>query len=65
LFVGAENPDDPRMLKDCIEGGRGIDWILYKGNVDVVYHENVDYNVEGVYPSDHNPVYVELKILDK
>ena len=65
IFVGTENQGDPLMFKDCIEGGSGIDWILYKGNIDVVYYENIDYNVEGIHPSDHNPVFAELKILEE
>jgi endonuclease/exonuclease/phosphatase (EEP) superfamily protein YafD len=39
-----------------------IDWILYKGAVNVVQYEVVDYNIEGVYPSDHKPIYVEFEI---
>ena len=64
-FVGGKDSDDPLLLKDSLEGGRGIDWILYKGNVKVLHYENVDYNVDGVYPSDHKPVFVEIKILDQ
>jgi endonuclease/exonuclease/phosphatase (EEP) superfamily protein YafD len=48
-----------------LEGGEGIDWILYKGNVKVLHHEKVDYNVDGVHPSDHKPIFVEFQILDK
>ncbi len=63
-FVGDENSDkdDPLLLKDSFEGGRGIDWILYRGNVEVLYYENVDYNVNGDYPSDHKPIFVEFQI---
>lgn len=64
-FVGEENSNDPNLLKDCIEGGLGIDWILYKGNVEVLNYEKVDYNVDGTYPSDHKPIFVEIQILDK
>ena len=64
-FVGDENSDDPLLLKDSIKGGQGIDWILYKGNIKVLSYERVDYNVNGVYPSDHKPVFVEFQILDK
>jgi endonuclease/exonuclease/phosphatase (EEP) superfamily protein YafD len=64
-FVGDGSSDDPVLLKDSFEGGRGIDWILYKGNVKVLYYENVDYNVDGAYPSDHKPIFVEFQILDK
>jgi endonuclease/exonuclease/phosphatase family metal-dependent hydrolase len=38
-----------------------IDWILYKGNVEVLKYEEVDYRVGGAYPSDHNPIYVEFE----
>ncbi len=64
-FVGDGKSDNPLLLKDSAKGGREIDWILYKGNVDVLYYEKVDYNVDGVYPSDHKPVFVKFHILDK
>ncbi len=64
-FVGDDNSIDHNLLDDSIEGGRGIDWILSKGNVKVISYENVDYNVDGAYPSDHKPVFVEYQILDK
>ncbi len=64
-FVGDEDSGDPLLLKDSLEGGRGIDWVLYKGDVEVLHYENVDYNVDGAYPSDHKPVFVEFQILDK
>jgi len=64
-FVGDDNSIDHHLLDDSIEGGRGIDWILSKGNVKVISYENVDYNVDGAYPSDHKPVFVEYQILDK
>ena len=64
-FVGDEKSDNPLLLKDSVEGGRGIDWVLYKGNVDVLHYEKVDYNVDGAYPSDHKPVFVEFQIRDE
>ena len=64
-FVGDEESDDPRLLNDSIEGGSGIDWILSRGNVEVLSYEVVDYNVDGAYPSDHKPIYVEFQILDR
>ncbi len=64
-FVGDENSNNHLLLKDSIKGGQGIDWILYKGNVKVLYYEKVDYNVDGVYPSDHKPIFVEFRILDE
>jgi hypothetical protein len=33
--------------------------------VSVVSYENVDYNVNGVYPSDHHPILVEFMIPEK
>ena len=65
VFVGEEMSDDPYFLDDTIEGGNEIDWILYKGNVKVLKYEEVDYNVDGTYPSDHNPIYTEFRFLDK
>ncbi|MGY8770751.1 MAG: endonuclease/exonuclease/phosphatase family protein [Pirellulales bacterium] len=59
-FVGDENSENPLLLKDSIEGGVGIDWILYRGNVKVLSHEVVEYNVNGVRPSDHRPIHVEM-----
>jgi endonuclease/exonuclease/phosphatase family metal-dependent hydrolase len=64
-FVGDENSGDPDQLVDSVEGGFGIDWILYRGDVKVNRYENVDYNVDGVYPSDHKPVVAEFEILKK
>ena len=64
-FVGEENSGDPDLLVDSVEGGFGIDWILYRGDVKVNKYENVDYNVDGIYPSDHKPVIAEFEILEK
>ena len=55
-FVGDKDADHPDLLEDSVEGGLGIDWILFSGNVEVLRYEKVDYNVEGVYPSDHKPI---------
>jgi len=62
IFMGDENSDDQSLLKDSVEGGRGIDWILYKGNVRVLSYENIDHNVDGARPSDHRPILVEFEI---
>ena len=62
IFTGDGASGDNNYLKDCIEGGSGIDWILSKGNVRVLQYEKVDYNINGVYPSDHKPVFVEYEI---
>ncbi|NOR75122.1 MAG: hypothetical protein GQ525_08170 [Draconibacterium sp.] len=60
VLVGDENSDNPLLFEDCIEGGQGIDWVLHKGNVEVLNYEKVLYNVDGVYPSDHKPIFVEI-----
>ncbi|MCF8714991.1 hypothetical protein JM658_09155 [Joostella atrarenae] len=31
--LARENAAKHNLLKDCLNGGKGIDWILYKGNV--------------------------------
>jgi endonuclease/exonuclease/phosphatase family metal-dependent hydrolase len=59
----AEKPEKyATKFTDCIEGGKGIDWILYKGNVMVNHYEQVNFKVEGVYPSDHKPIFVEIDL---
>jgi len=63
-FVGDKDSNDPNLLKDSLEEGYGIDWILYKGNVKVLHHEVVDYNVDGAYPSDHKPIVGEFQLLN-
>jgi endonuclease/exonuclease/phosphatase family metal-dependent hydrolase len=63
IFTGDENSEDPSLLKDSVEGGSGIDWILYKGNVKVLSYENIDHRVDGARPSDHRPILVEFEIL--
>jgi endonuclease/exonuclease/phosphatase family metal-dependent hydrolase len=63
-FVGDGTSDDSGLLKDSLPGGQGIDWILYRGPVKVLEYEKSDYNVEGVYPSDHKPVLAEFQFLD-
>ena len=65
VLVGDENSTDPDLLKNSFEDLKKIDWILYKGKVKVLKYEEVDYNVEGVYPSDHKPVVVEIEMPDK
>jgi len=62
-----ENKDSPNpdLLKNSFEDPAKIDWILYRGAVKVVKYEEVKYNVNGVYPSDHKPIFVEVEILDK
>jgi endonuclease/exonuclease/phosphatase family metal-dependent hydrolase len=65
VLVGDKNSTDPDLLKNSFEDPAKIDWILYKGAVKVVNYEEVNYNVDGVYPSDHKPILVEVEILDK
>ena len=64
-FIGDENSNNPFLLKDSMEGDKGIDWILYKGSVKVLSYENVDYNINGAYPSDHKPIFVKFVFIDK
>ncbi len=65
IFVGEKKSENQDLLNDTIKDGNEIDWILYNGNVKVLKYEEVEYNVDGAYPSDHNPIYVEFEILDK
>lgn len=62
VLVGDGVTENPDLLKNSkvVEGE--IDWILYKGNVEVTKYEEVDFNIDGVYPSDHKPIYVEVYI---
>jgi endonuclease/exonuclease/phosphatase family metal-dependent hydrolase len=62
-LVGDKDSDDPGVMKDSVEGGNRIDWVLSRGNVEVRSYEVVDDNVDGVYPSDHKPIQVEFQIL--
>jgi len=62
VFVGEPESKNVNLLQVTTEGGNEIDWILYKGNVKILKYEEVDYNVNGDYPSDHNPIYVEFEI---
>jgi len=62
VFVEGEVPGDPGLFTDTSTDHNEIDWVLYKGPVQVLKYEEVDYNVNGVYPSDHNPIYVEFAI---
>jgi endonuclease/exonuclease/phosphatase family metal-dependent hydrolase len=64
ILVTNKNSKNPDLFEDSIEGGFGIDWILYKGNAEVLNYERIEFNVNGVYPSDHKPVFVEMKIED-
>lgn len=65
VLVGEKNSTCADLLKNSFEDPKKIDWILYKGAMKVLKYEEVDYNVKGVYPSDHKPVCVEFEISDK
>ena len=62
VLVGDDMSENPELLKNSKVVEDNIDWILYKGDVEVTRYEDIDYNVEGVYPSDHKPIYVEVNI---
>jgi len=62
ILVGDKNSNDSDLMKNSFEDQKKIDWILYKGTVKVQKYEEVDFNVKGVYPSDHKPIYVEFEI---
>jgi glycerophosphoryl diester phosphodiesterase/exonuclease III len=42
------------------KGGRRIDWILSKGNVQVDYSEIISFMRKDQYPSDHFPVFIDI-----
>ncbi len=62
ILVGNEDATNPDLLKNPFEDQKKIDWILFKGGVKVLKYEEVDYKVNGVSPSDHNPIYVEFEM---
>lgn len=65
VLVGRKNSTNPDVFRNSFEDPKKIDWILYKGAVKVLKYEDVDFNVNGVYPSDHKPIYVEFELQDK
>jgi len=65
VLVGDKNSTDPNLFKNSFEDPNKIDWILYKGAVKVLKYEDVDFNLNGVYPSDHKPICVEFELLEK
>lgn len=65
VLVGEKNSTNPDLFKNAFEDPGKIDWILYKGAVKVLKYEDVDFNVNGVYPSDHKPILVEFEFQDK
>ncbi len=62
ILVGDENS---YSLKNSFEDVSKIDWILYRGPVEVLKYKEIDCNLNGIYPSDHNPIYIEAKFLDE
>lgn len=56
IYAALVDDGDPQRFRDSIRGGEGIDWILYRGELEVLHHERIDYSVNGAYPSDHLPV---------
>ena len=64
-LVGSNDSANPNLFNNSFEDPKKIDWILYKGAVNVLKYEDVDYNVDGVYPSDHKPIYVEFELINK
>lgn len=65
ILVGEKNLTNPNLFKNSFEDLGKIDWILYKGAVNVLKYEDVDFNENGVYPSDHKPINVEFEFQDK
>ena len=63
VLVGDKDADDTDLLRDTSRDHNDIDWILYKGALKVIKYEEVDYHVDGVYPSDHKPIFVKFEIL--
>jgi endonuclease/exonuclease/phosphatase family metal-dependent hydrolase len=64
ILVGGDKFPQETLFKDSSNEHSEIDWILYRGPVEVVKYEVVDYNVKGIYPSDHKPILVEFKLLE-
>lgn len=63
VFVGEDQNSNTTYLKDPnTVNSNEIDWILYKGSVVVEQYEEIDYNVKGIYPSDHKPILVKFRI---
>ncbi len=66
VFVGDTSTENSEFFIDTNVNGdpKEIDWILYKGAVKLLNYEEIDYNVNGDYPSDHKPILVEI-LIDK
>ncbi len=62
ILTGDGTSDDSSLFKDSTDKqSRRIDWILYRGRVKVNHYEEIDYNVEGRYPSDHLPIIADFE----
>lgn len=59
-FVGNEKTGKKGLLKNSYVDKDKIDWILYRGKVDVLHYEVIEYNLDGAFPSDHKPIYVKF-----
>jgi endonuclease/exonuclease/phosphatase family metal-dependent hydrolase len=64
VFVGDGSTENTDLFIDTNVNGdpKEIDWILYKGSVIPQNYKEIDYNVNGNYPSDHKPIFVEFLI---
>lgn len=62
-LAGDQDGTPPGLFKDSSRDHNDIDWILYKGALEVLHYEEVDYQVDGTYPSDHMPIYVKFRWL--
>ncbi len=65
VLTGDPGSEVPGLLTDTSREHNDIDWILYRGSIKVLHYEEIDFNVNGVYPSDHKPIYVELELLNE
>lgn len=61
-LVGDPESKESGLLKDSAAGGDEIDWILSRGDVEVLSYEIVNDNDDGVCASDHKPILVEYRI---
>lgn len=66
VLVGDGNSKSSSQFTDTNMNGdpKEIDWVLYKGSVIPQNYEEVNYNVNGKYPSDHKPIFVEFLVKD-
>lgn len=64
ILVGDKDVGEAGLMHDTSDSHNEIDWILYRGGVKVLQYKEIDYNIDGVYPSDHNPILVEFELVD-